>query len=116
MTLVLDDEPRWIQSYLDAFELEGIENTVVVTPYEFFEALARMSSIKSVVIDVMLGDDIDGGIEVWRRLRRTHPTLPVILLTNRTLHLDLESDNCTRIFEKAHISPSDLCAQLRLAV
>ena len=62
------------------------------------------------VIDVGLGDDVEGGFELCRELRSLAPTLPIVFLTAREDELDVISglrlgadDYLTKDISIAHV-------------
>ncbi|MET0092447.1 MAG: response regulator, partial [Sedimenticola sp.] len=64
-----------------------------------------------VILDIGLGDDVDGGFELCRELRSMSATLPIIFLTARDSDLDTVSglrlgadDYLTKDISLAHLS------------
>jgi CheY-like chemotaxis protein len=78
--LVVDDEASVRLALRILLEGAGYAVAEARTGQEALEACAR-DEFALVVADVVM-PDVDG-LEVLRTLRRTHPTLPVVLLTGR---------------------------------
>lgn len=93
-------------------ELEGFELQLVHTPAEAEAALAERAP-EMLILDVMLPQR--SGFDVLRRLRASHPRLPVLMLTargdavDRVLGLELGADDyLTKPFD-----PRELAARIR---
>ncbi|MFD2231886.1 proteobacterial dedicated sortase system response regulator [Alkalimarinus sediminis] len=84
---IIEDEPAIRANYCDALTKYGYE---VVDFDNRFDALAHFENTLPdlVIIDVGLGDDIEGGFEICRQLRVKSPSLPMIFLTARDSELD----------------------------
>ena len=76
--LVVDDEPTLAELLSTALRYEGWQVENALTGQSAVRA-ARALDPDVVVLDVML-PDLDG-IEVLRRIRATHPNVPVLFLT-----------------------------------
>lgn len=86
IALVEDDE-RLRANYSQALKREGYN----VSSYSSRpEALAAFASKLPdlAILDVMLQDEMEGGFELCRELRRASPTIPIIFLTARDSDLD----------------------------
>jgi DNA-binding NtrC family response regulator len=106
MILFLDDEPHYVQAYVDALEDADFVVQVVTTTDEFLRLLSRAT--KAVVIDVMLPEGIDAGIVAFRAMRRDFPHLPAILFTNRA-DMDFgQLDDRAMVVSKREILPGYL--------
>ena len=86
LALVEDDEMLRI-NYSQALEREGYTVTSYSSRPEAEEAFQHELP-DLAVLDVMLGDDMEGGFEVCRTLRQISPTIPIIFLTARNSDLD----------------------------
>src|SRR4051812_47143277 len=87
---LVEDDPAIRANYADSLKKHGYE----VTAYaERAEALAAMRSRLPdlVLLDIGLGDDVDGGFKLCQELRALSPTLPVVFLTARDSDIDLVS-------------------------
>ena len=84
---IVEDEPAIRHNYEDAFLRHGYD----VRAYaDRPAALAqfKQSLPDCVVIDINLGDEVEGGFELCRELRAMAPDLPIIFLTARDSELD----------------------------
>ncbi len=87
---IVEDEATIRHNYEDALRRYGYR----VTGYADKEsALAAMSRRlpELVIIDVGLGDEVEGGFELCRELRSMSRSLPIIFLTARDSDLDVIS-------------------------
>lgn len=78
--LVIEDEPAIRRGLCDVLRAAGY-GTAEAADGEQGLAEARKPGVRLVLLDLML-PKIDG-MEVLTRLRQTHPTLPIIILTAR---------------------------------
>ena len=85
--LIVDDEPAVASLLADAIQDQGHQATIV---HRGQEALVRLGeqSYDAVFLDVLMPEM--SGIEVLRRIRATHPTLPVIVITGHARQEELE--------------------------
>ncbi len=86
IALVEDDQMLRI-NYSQALEREGYTVTSYSSRAEAEEAFQHELP-DLAVLDVMLGDEMEGGFEVCRTLRQISPTIPIIFLTARNSDLD----------------------------
>ena len=87
---IVEDEASIRHNYMDAFRRQNYQ----VSGYaERDQALAafRRKLPDMAIIDVGLGDDVEGGFELCRELRSLAPTLPIMFLTARDSDLDVIS-------------------------
>jgi two-component system OmpR family response regulator len=84
---IVEDEPAIRENYADALRRQGYE---VSTYASRRDALAGMKTrLPDVaIIDIGLGDEIDGGFDLCRDLRALSPTLAIIFLTARDSDFD----------------------------
>lgn len=84
---VVEDEAAIRENYLDAFSRHGYRVSGYASRPEAIAAFDnRLPDL--VIIDVNLGDEIEGGFELCRALRARNEQLPIIFLTARDSELD----------------------------
>ena len=87
---IVEDEPAIAENYRDAFQRQGFQVSLYdnrpAAMAAFCQTLPDLA-----VIDVGLGDDVEGGFELCRELRSLAPTLPIVFLTARDDELDVIS-------------------------
>jgi two-component system OmpR family response regulator len=76
--LVIDDEPAVADLLADALRQDGHDPTVAASGELGLVAMEEMHP-DAVFLDVAMPDM--SGIEVLRRIRALHPSLPVVLIT-----------------------------------
>ena len=87
---IVEDDPDIAANYRDAFQRYGF----TVSHYQdrsSAQAGFRMSLPDLAVIDVGLGDEMEGGFDLCRDLRSQAPELPIVFLTARNDELDVIS-------------------------
>lgn len=87
---IVEDEPAIAENYRDALQRQGYEVAL------FTERLPALQAFREklpdlAIIDVGLGEDIEGGFELCRELRAMAPELPIIFLTARDSEFDVVS-------------------------
>ncbi len=84
---LVEDETAIRENYTEAIRKYGYE---VVTYQDKRSAITgfRQKLPDLALIDISLGDDIEGGFELCRELRSLSATLPIIFLTARDSDLD----------------------------
>lgn len=88
--VIVEDEQAIADNYRDAFQRQG---------YKVSHHRDRPSALAALeqrlpdlaVIDVGLGDDVEGGFELCRELRSRAPELPIVFLTARDDEFDVIS-------------------------
>lgn len=87
---IVEDEVALAQNYRDALTRQGF---TVSLYHNRPDALAAFHKHLPdlAIIDVGLGEDIEGGFELCRELRAKAPTLPIIFLTARDSEFDAVS-------------------------
>ncbi|MCL4104115.1 UNVERIFIED_CONTAM: hypothetical protein GTU68_034977 [Idotea baltica] len=106
---IVEDEPAIAANYRDALQSHGFRVSLFTNredaATEFGKRLPDLA-----VIDVGLGDEIEGGFELCRELRSLSPELPIIFLTARDSELDIISglrlgadDYLTKDISQAHL-------------
>ena len=84
---IVEDDPDQRGNYTDALERRGF----AVDGYPSRpEALAGMKEAPPdlAILDIMLGEEMDGGFDLCRELLARDPELPVIFLTSRADDID----------------------------
>lgn len=88
--VIVEDEPAIRHNYEDALRRYGYQVTGYSDRESALTALRRRLP-DLVIIDVGLGDDVEGGFELCRDLRSLSKGLPIIFLTARDSDLDVIS-------------------------
>ena len=88
--VIVEDEAAIRHNYEDALKRFGYRVTGYSDRESAMAALARRLP-DLVIIDVGLGDDVEGGFELCRELRSMSRGLPIIFLTARDSDLDVIS-------------------------
>jgi len=84
---IVEDEPAIAANYRDTLQGHGFQVSIYTDREQATEAFS--SALPDLaIIDVGLGDDIEGGFELCRDLRSRSPALPIIFLTARDSELD----------------------------
>lgn len=87
---IVEDELAIARNYVDALRRQGYSATHYPDRKSAWEAFQqRMPDL--AIIDVCLGDEIEGGFELCRDLRSRAPQLPIIFLTARADEFDVIS-------------------------
>ncbi|MBN7795927.1 proteobacterial dedicated sortase system response regulator [Parahaliea mediterranea] len=106
---IVEDEAALAANYSDALRRQGFE----VAVYDNRPAAARAFEARLpdlAIIDVGLGDEVEGGFDLCRELRSRSPELPIVFLTARDSELDIISglrlgadDYLTKDISQAHM-------------
>ncbi len=87
---IVEDDPAIRANYADALTKHGYEVTQFGSRKEALEAMrARLPDL--ALLDIGLGDDMDGGYALCRDLRAMSGVLPIIFLTARDSDFDTVS-------------------------
>ena len=84
---LVEDEPAIRANYTDALGKYGYDVTAYADRASALRAFAEQLP-ELAIIDVGLGEDVEGGFELCRELRARAPQLPIIFLTARDSELD----------------------------
>ena len=106
---IVEDEAALAANYRDALQRQGFRVSLFgdrpTASAEFRRQLPDLA-----IIDVGLGDDIEGGFELCRELRSLCPVVPIVFLTARDSELDVISglrlgadDYLTKNISQAHL-------------
>ncbi|MCF6264416.1 MAG: proteobacterial dedicated sortase system response regulator [Xanthomonadales bacterium] len=87
---IIEDEAAIRNNYMDALSRYGYRVSGYADRTSAMEAFRRHLP-ELVIIDVGLGDEVEGGFELCRELRALSRTLPIIFLTARDSDLDVIS-------------------------
>ena len=87
---VVEDEPAIRDNYAAGLRRQGYRVATFGSRSEALEAFARKLP-DLVIIDINLGDEVEGGFELCRELRARSKQLPIIFLTARESELDAVS-------------------------
>ncbi len=88
--VIVEDEEAIAQNYCDALRRQGYKVSHYSSRPEASEAFSnRLPDL--AIIDIGLGDEIEGGFELCRDLRAKSPELPIIFLTARDSEFDVVS-------------------------
>ncbi len=87
---IVEDEPAIAANYRDTLQGQGFKVSIHTDRGKATEAFST-GLPDLAIIDVGLGDDIEGGFELCRDLRSRCPELPIIFLTARDSELDVIS-------------------------
>ena len=88
--LLVDDHPLILSALCNILEaLPGnIQPLPVETPQQAFDLLAQDDEVELVLLDLALGDDVDG-FGVLAELRSRHPALPVVVVSGTERLIDV---------------------------
>ncbi len=87
---LVEDDPAIRQNYADALKRTGYDVTAFADRATASRSLAtRLPDL--AIIDIGLGDDIDGGFALCRELRAASATLPILFLSARDSDFDVVS-------------------------
>lgn len=84
---IVEDEPTIAANYRDALMQQGYDVSIYSNRPAAIRAFDNTLP-DLAVIDVGLGDEIEGGFELCRELRHRSKTLPIVFLTARESELD----------------------------
>ena len=84
---IVEDEPAIRENYADLFRRQGYRVETYGERAAANSAMARQLP-DLVILDIGLGEEIDGGFELCRQLRSLSATLPIVFLTARDSDFD----------------------------
>ena len=106
---IVEDEPAIAANYRDALQRQGFRVSLYSDRSAATSAFQRQLP-DLAIIDVGLGDEIEGGFELCRDLRSRCPELPIVFLTARDSELDIicglrlgADDYLTKDISQAHM-------------
>ncbi len=126
MILFIDDEPRWISTYIEELSLAGVPCRHVATVDEAIEDIAAGEpKIDLVVVDIMMPageflEDVETrggrstGFHLIKRLRDMNPELRLVTLTNvRAEALSELRDLGVPVYLKGEVSALDFASIIK---
>ena len=84
---IVEDEDDQRVNYRDAITKKGYEVTAYASRAEALQGFSTALP-DLVVLDIILGDEVDAGFEICRELLGRAPKLPIIFLTERLGEID----------------------------
>ncbi len=106
---IVEDETAIAANYRDTLQRQGFRVSLFADRDAAAQAFERRLP-DLAIIDVCLGDDIEGGFDLCRELRSRCPELPIVFLTARDSELDIISglrlgadDYLTKDISQAHM-------------
>lgn len=87
---IVEDEPAIRENYADTLRRQGYQLSTYASRTEASSAF-KHSLPDMVLLDIGLGDEVEGGFELCRELRALSATLPIIFLTARDSDFDTVS-------------------------
>lgn len=106
---IVEDEIALAHNYRDALTRQGFGVSLYHNRADALAAFQK-NLPDLAIIDVGLGEDIEGGFDLCRELRAKAPTLPIIFLTARDSEFDVVSglrlgadDYLTKDISQAHM-------------
>jgi len=106
---IVEDEQLLADNYADAFRRQGYRVSHYTNRSESLQAFGEQLP-DLAIIDIGLGDDVEGGFELCRELRARAPELPIVFLTARDSEFDVISglrlgadDYLTKDISQAHL-------------
>lgn len=84
---IVEDDPELQKNYVKALTREGYNVDAYGGKQAAIEAFAtRLPDL--VILDIMLGEEMDAGFELCQHLRALSPAIPIIFLTARNSDID----------------------------
>jgi len=87
---IVEDEPAIAENYRDALRQQGYEVSLYPDRPRAMQAFENTLP-DLAIIDVGLGDEVEGGFDLCRDLRSRAPELPIVFLTARESEFDVIS-------------------------
>ncbi len=84
---IVEDDPDQRGNYVDAIVKKGYSVTAYSNRQEALQGFENELP-DLVILDIILGDEVDAGFEICRDLLVKSPSLPVIVLTERIAEID----------------------------
>lgn len=84
---IVEDDPDQQSNYVDAITRKGYDVTAYSSRDDAIAGFEKELP-ELVILDIILGDEVDAGFEICRELLSRAPSLPVIFLTERIKEID----------------------------
>jgi two-component system OmpR family response regulator len=84
---IVEDDPDQCRNYADALSRRGCRVRQAASRAEAL-AMLEQEMPDLAILDIMLGEELDGGFDLCRALLARNPQLPVIFLTSRSDDID----------------------------
>ena len=84
---IVEDDPDQQSNYVDASTRKGYDVTAYSSRDDAIAGFEKELP-ELVILDIILGDEVDAGFEICRELLSRAPSLPVIFLTERIKEID----------------------------
>ncbi|PDH41459.1 MAG: DNA-binding response regulator [OM182 bacterium MED-G24] len=84
---IVEDDPDQRSNYVDAITRKGYDVTAYSSREDAISGFEKELP-ELVILDIILGDEVDAGFELCRELLSRAPSLPVIFLTERIKEID----------------------------
>lgn len=84
---IVEDDADQRRNYQEAMEKKGFTVRAFADRPQAHTAMAEQAP-DLVILDIMLGNEVDGGFQLCRELLARHPQLPVLFLTERIDEID----------------------------
>lgn len=84
---IVEDDIDQQQNYADSLTRKGFETTCYADVQSALQGIEQVQP-DMVLLDVVLGDDPDGGFTICRKLLDSGSNLPIVFLTDRSEEID----------------------------
>ena len=84
---IVEDDPDQQSNYVDAITRKGYDVTAYSSRDDAIAGFEKELP-ELVILDIILGEEVDAGFEICRELLSRAPSLPVIFLTERIKEID----------------------------
>ncbi|MCW8886229.1 MAG: response regulator transcription factor, partial [Motiliproteus sp.] len=84
---IVEDDPDQRQNYIDVISRRDYRVEAYGSRSEALDGFSKHRP-DLVILDIMLGDDRDGGFHICQSLIQQYPELPIIFLTSRSDEID----------------------------
>jgi len=86
--LIVDDEPAVADTLAEAVRLQGHDPAVARSGLEGLAAI-ETETPEALFLDMVMPGL--SGVELLREIRQRHPQLPIVVVTGRAAHMDLDA-------------------------
>lgn len=128
MILMIDDEKRTLDSYVQELEYSDFKVKYESSVDEGLKCLEeKAQEIELLILDLMMpygqafneeetGKGLRTGIAFYERVRKTNDRLPIMILTNNVdegIRREFEKDPYCRFFRKEDLLPFELAEEVK---